>query len=48
MKISKIFENVLKLRKSLFIPMTLGGGIRDLKKAKVFLKMVLTRYCLTP
>ena len=30
------FENVLKLRKSLFIPMTLGGGIRDLKKAKIF------------
>jgi len=30
------FENVLKLRKSLFIPMTLGGGIRNLQMAKVF------------
>ena len=32
------FENVLKLRKSLFIPITLGGGIRDLQMAKIFLK----------
>ncbi len=30
------FVGVLKLRKSLFIPITLGGGIRDLKISKRF------------
>ena len=30
------FKNIFVLRKSLFIPITLGGGIRNLKLAKAF------------
>ena len=30
------FKNILKLRKSLFIPVTLGGGIRNLNTVKKF------------
>lgn len=30
------FKNILKLRKSLFIPVTLGGGIRNLNMVKKF------------
>ena len=33
---SSFFKNISILRKSLFIPITLGGGIRDLKLAKNF------------
>ena len=31
---NNFFRDILKLRKSLFIPITLGGGIRDLKISK--------------
>lgn len=30
------FKNIFKLRKNIFIPITLGGGIRDLKTTKQF------------
>ena len=33
---NSFFQNVSKLRKSLFIPITLGGGVRDLKTSKQF------------
>jgi cyclase len=33
---NNFFKDVLKLRKNLFIPITLGGGIRDLKISKRF------------